>query len=107
MPYRLSIKQQDPQDATSWIWEILDGDHPKWFKRSMNTFRSSGLATASGMVALKQLSALPANGSTPVVPRAVQRRRGFKTTIIAMVVRFRSMRSKLGRRALQETSTSQ
>jgi hypothetical protein len=68
MAYRLSVKQQDPQNATSWIWEILDSDRPKWLKRSMNTFRSSGLATASGIVALKQLAAPPSRTSATAPP---------------------------------------
>jgi len=56
MAYRLTIKQQDPESTSSWIWEIVHSRRLGWVKRSMTSFRSSGLATAAGVAALKQLS---------------------------------------------------
>jgi hypothetical protein len=72
MGYRLSVKQQDPQEAESWIWEIVNSNQPRWVKRSMIPFRSSGLATAAGIAALKQLSGPAPSSSSSNLKRAAR-----------------------------------
>jgi hypothetical protein len=54
MAYKLSVVQE--QTPGQWAWQIVDNDRPGWVKRSLLSFRSSGLATAAGLAELKNLS---------------------------------------------------
>ena len=54
MAYKLSVVQA--QTPGQYAWQIVDSERPGWVKRSFLSFRSSGLATASGIAEIKNLS---------------------------------------------------
>jgi hypothetical protein len=54
MAYKLTVIQAHAPGQ--WAWQIVDSSRPGWVKRSLLSFRSSGLATAAGIAEVKSLS---------------------------------------------------
>jgi hypothetical protein len=54
MAYKLTVIQAHAPGQ--WSWQIVDSSRPGWVKRSLLSFRSSGLATAAGIAEVKSLS---------------------------------------------------
>lgn len=68
MAYKLTVIQE--QTPGLYAWQIVDSSRPGWVKRSLLSFRSSGLASAAGIAEIKclsrQRSGQPARAETGV-----------------------------------------
>ena len=75
MALKLSIIQD--QNSQRYAWQIVDGERPDWMKRSLLSFKSSGLATAAGIAEIRNLSRIEKNlaldrGASEHSPRRVR-----------------------------------
>jgi hypothetical protein len=77
MAYKLSVLQA--QTPGQYAWQIVDSERPGWEKRSLLSFRSSGLATAAGIAEVKNLSRQ--KNAQPLRPKAVGAKISFWTSV--------------------------